>query len=127
MSSAVVELPTPRTAAIFLIATDWGDDPASAIVLEAGLQLAREAGARVVLYDRAAESSFVDPFEAPTWAGGHIPKLASASRALPAAAAGLWLPGRAAGLANGMGLDAKAWLPFGTGPVAMARCAVAWG
>jgi hypothetical protein len=29
--------------------------------------------------------------------------------------------------ARAMGLDARAWLPFGAGPVAMARCALAWG
>ena len=26
-----------------------------------------------------------------------------------------------------MGLEAMAWLPFGTGPRAMARCCAAWG
>lgn len=73
MSSAVVQLPISDTDTTFLVATGRGDDPASAITLEAGLQLAREAGARVVLYDRATASSFVDPFEAPTWAGGDVP------------------------------------------------------
>jgi hypothetical protein len=49
MSSAVVQLPISDTDTTFLVATGRGDDPASAITLEAGLQLAREAGTRVVL------------------------------------------------------------------------------
>jgi hypothetical protein len=61
------------TEATFLVATDRGDDPASAVTLETALQLAREASARVVLYDRSAESLFTDPFEAAAWAGGQIP------------------------------------------------------
>jgi hypothetical protein len=64
---------SPGATSTFLVATDRGDDPTSAAAVELGLQLAREAGARVVLYDRSAESSFTDPFEAAAWAGGQIP------------------------------------------------------
>jgi hypothetical protein len=49
MHAIVDQPPTTTTDATFLVATDRGDDPASAVTLEMGLQLARDAGARVVL------------------------------------------------------------------------------
>jgi hypothetical protein len=127
MSSAVVQLPISDTDTTFLVATGRGDDPASAITLEAGLQLAREAGARVVLYDRAAASSFVDPFEAPTWAGGDVPGWNQLLSPAQLRRLGDGYLAEQLVYARVIGLDARAWLPFGTGPAAMAHCAVAWG
>jgi hypothetical protein len=117
---------TPGATSTFLVATDRGDDPASAMILETALQLAREAGARVVLYDRSAESLFTDPFEAPKWASGQIPtweQLLSAPQLRPL---GYGYLAEQLAYARGMGLEAMVWLPFGSGPAVMARCCAAW-
>ena len=114
------------TEATFLVATDHGDDPASAVVLETGLQLAREAGARVVLYDRSAESLFTDPFEA-AWAGGQIPTWGQLLSPPQLERLGYGYLAEQLTYARAMGLEAAAWLPFGSGPAAMGRCCAAWG
>jgi hypothetical protein len=118
---------TPGATSTFLVATDRGDDPASVVVLETGLQLAREAGARVVLYDRSAESSFTDPFEAAAWAGGQIPTWNQLLSPPQLRSLGYGYLAEQLTYARAMGLEAAAWLPFGTGPRAMARCCAAWG
>jgi hypothetical protein len=114
------------TETTFLVATDRGEDPASAVALETALQLAREAGARVVLYDRSAESLFTDPFEAAVWAGGQIPtwQLLSPPKLRRL---GYGYLAEQLSCARSMGLEAMAWLPFGSGPAAMARCGATWG
>src|SRR5512132_4661222 len=117
----------PRATATFLVATDRGDDPASAATLELGLQLAREAGARVVLYDRSAESSFTDPFEAPAWAGGQLPSWEQLLSPPQLRHLGYGYLAEQLTYAKAMGLDAAAWLPFGVGPSVMGRCSAAWG
>jgi hypothetical protein len=109
------------------VATDRGDDPASAVTLELGLQLAREAGARVVLYDRSAESSFTDPFEAPAWAGGQLPTWEQLLSPPQLRHLGYGYLAEQLNYAKAMGLDAAAWLPFGVGPAVMGRCVAAWG
>jgi hypothetical protein len=114
------------TEATFLVATDRGDNPASAMILETALQLAREAGARVVLYDRSAESLFTDPFEAPAWAGGQIPAWEQLLSPPQLRSLGYGYLAEQLTYARGMGLEAMAWLPFGSGPAAMARCCAAW-
>jgi hypothetical protein len=118
---------TPGAIATFLVATDRGDDPASAATLELGLQLAREAGARVVLYDRSAESSFTDPFEAPKWAGGQLPTWEQLLSPPQLRHLGYGYLAEQLSYAQAMGLDAVAWLPFGVGPAVMGRCVAAWG
>jgi hypothetical protein len=118
---------TPGATSTFLVATDRGDDPASAVTLELGLQLAREAGARVVLYDRSAESSFTDPFEAPAWAGGQLPIWEQLLSPPQLKHLGYGYLAEQLSYAKAMALDAAAWLPFGVGPSAMGRCSAAWG
>lgn len=51
---------------LYLIATDDGSELYSEN-LRAGLELARAAGARVVLYDRSSESYLVDPYPVGAW------------------------------------------------------------
>jgi hypothetical protein len=118
---------TPGATATFLVATDRGDDPASAVTLELGLQLAREAGAQVVLYDRSAESSFTDPFEAPAWAGGRLPTWEQLLSPPKLRHLGYGYLAEQLSYAKAMGLAAAAWLPFGVGPAVMGRCCAAWG
>lgn len=118
---------TPGATVTFLVATDRGDDPASAATLELGLQLAREAGAQVVLYDRSAESSFTDPFEAPAWAGGQLPTWEQLLSPPQLRHLGYGYLAEQLTYARAMGLEATAWLPFGVGPVVMGRCVAAWG
>jgi hypothetical protein len=50
-----------------LIATDDGRDSTVGPAREAALRWARSVGARVILYDRAAESYFLDPYPSGTW------------------------------------------------------------
>lgn len=52
---------------MLLVATDDGVDPAYAACRRAGLEVARRAGAAVVLYDRSSESYLVDPYEPGPW------------------------------------------------------------
>jgi hypothetical protein len=118
---------TPGATSTFLVATDRGEDPTSAATLELGLQLAREAGARVVLYDRSAESWFTDPFEAAAWAGGQLPTWNQLLSPPQLRSLGYGYLAEQLTYARAMGLEAAAWLPFGTGPAAMARCCAAWG
>jgi hypothetical protein len=108
-----------ETTPVYLVATGDGHDPAFAASLARGLELAYQAGARVILYDHDTESPFVDPFEASGIAGyerdcllepsqlrehgyGHLADQLLAARRL--------------------GLDAGAWLVFGIGAPALARC-----
>jgi hypothetical protein len=126
MHAIVDQPPTTTTDATFLVATDRGDDPSSAVTLEMGLQLARDAGARVVLYDRSAESSFIDPFEADAWADGRIPTWDQLLSCRQLKRLGYGYLAEQLAYARAMGLDAAAWLPFGAGPAAMGRCQAAW-
>jgi hypothetical protein len=50
-----------------LVATDDGRDPSYAEMRRSVLPWLRDQDARVVLYDRAAESYFVDPYPSGTW------------------------------------------------------------
>jgi hypothetical protein len=127
MQTVVGQPPTTTTTgATFLVATDRGDDPASAVTLEMGLQLARAAGARVVLYDRSAESSFIDPFEADAWADGRIPTWDQLLSPRRLRRLGYGYLAEQLAYAKAMGLDAAACLPFGAGPAAMGRYQAAW-
>jgi hypothetical protein len=96
------------------------------VTLEIGLQLARDAGARVVLYDRSAESSFIDPFEADAWADGQIPTWDQLLSSRQLRRLGYGCLAEQLTYAKAMGLDAAAWLPFGAGPAAMGRYQAAW-
>ncbi len=50
-----------------ILTTDDGRDPAYADMRAAALAWAREMEASVVLYDRSAESYFIDPYPSGTW------------------------------------------------------------
>jgi hypothetical protein len=122
MSSAAAQPRPSATEATFLVATDHGDDLASAAVLETALQLPEEADARVVLYDRSAESLVHRSVR-----GRHLgrwpdPHLGTAAVALAAAQPWLRLPGRAAHRrpvngARGHGLVAVRQRSDGHGPL----------
>jgi hypothetical protein len=112
------------TVPVYLVATGDQHDQAFAASLARGLELAYQAGARVILYDHASESAFVDPFEATGQIGyerdcllephqlrehgyGHLAEQLVAARRL--------------------GLDVGAWVVFGIGAPALARCCKRFG
>lgn len=51
----------------FLVATDDGSDEAYTVTREAGFDLAADAGAGVILYDRTSESKMTNPYPAGPW------------------------------------------------------------
>lgn len=53
--------------ALYLVATDDGSDPDYSTTLEAGLRLAKQDGATVLLYDRTSESYLTDPYPVGPW------------------------------------------------------------
>jgi hypothetical protein len=102
------------------VATGDGHDPAFAASLARGLELARQAGARVILYDHASESPFVDPFEAT----GRIPGYQRDCLLEPGQLREHGYGHLADQLvtARRLGLDTGAWLVFGIGAKPLARC-----
>jgi hypothetical protein len=54
-------------SAWYLVATDDGSDEAYTATRRAGFQMAAEAGAGVVLYDRTSESKLTNPYPAGPW------------------------------------------------------------
>jgi hypothetical protein len=119
-------LDTPRgpavtaTVPVYLVATGDGHDPAFAASLARGLELAYQARARVVLYDHATESAFVDPFEAT----GRIPGYERDCLLEPGQLRERGYGHLAEQLvaARRLGLDAGAWVVFGIGAKPLARC-----
>lgn len=51
----------------YLVATDDGNDSAYTVARDAGLELAAEAGAGVILYDRTSESKLTNPYPSGPW------------------------------------------------------------
>ena len=58
-------------SALYLVATDDGSDPDYATTREAGLKLAEQDGANVLLYDRTSESYLTDPYPVGPWSDEH--------------------------------------------------------
>lgn len=106
-----------------LLATDDGRDPAYAAMRAPVLRWARDAGARVVLYDRSAESYFVDPYPSGPWTAD-VEEEPSRERLL--GPNDLEMLGRhylAEQVKEGRaaGVDAHGWLPTKPGPAGMAE------
>jgi hypothetical protein len=51
----------------YLVATDDGNDAAYSVTREAGVELAAEADAGVILYDRTSESKLTNPYPSGPW------------------------------------------------------------
>lgn len=58
---------TDNPSAWYLVATDDGSDEAYTATREAGFDLAAEAAAGVILYDRSSESKMTNPYPAGPW------------------------------------------------------------
>jgi hypothetical protein len=58
---------TDNPTAWYLVATDDGSDEAYTATREAGFDLAADAGAGVILYDRTSESKLTNPYPAGPW------------------------------------------------------------
>lgn len=58
---------TDNPGAWYLVATDDGSDEAYTATREAGFDLAAEASAGVILYDRSSESKMTNPYPAGPW------------------------------------------------------------
>jgi hypothetical protein len=58
---------TETPTAWYLVATDDGSDEAYTVTREAGFDLAADAGAGVVLYDRSTESKMTNPYPTGPW------------------------------------------------------------
>ena len=58
---------TDNPTAWFLVATDDGSDQAYTATREAGFDLASDADAGVILYDRTSESKMTNPYPAGPW------------------------------------------------------------
>ena len=58
---------TDNPSAWYLVATDDGSDDAYTVTREAGFNLAADAGAGVILYDRSTESKMTNPYPAGPW------------------------------------------------------------
>ena len=115
----------PTKAPVYLVATGDGHDPAFAASLARGLELAAQAGARVVLYDHASESPFVDPFEATGRIAGY-----ERDRLLEPGQLREHGYGHLADqflAARRQGLEVGAWLVFGIGAKPLARCCAKLG
>lgn len=113
-----------------LLATDDGA-PGSpyAEMRPAALRWAADAGARVILYDRSAESYFVDPYPSGPWTAD-VEGSADASTLLEPGV--LTAMGRAylaeqVSAARAAGVDAYAWLPTRPGPAGMAEAVELFG
>ena len=58
---------TDNPGAWYLVATDDGSDEAYTVARRAGFDLAADAGAGVILYDRSSESKMTNPYPAGPW------------------------------------------------------------
>jgi hypothetical protein len=58
---------TDNPSAWYLVATDDGSDEAYTATRQAGFDLATDAGAGVILYDRTSESKMTNPYPAGPW------------------------------------------------------------
>jgi hypothetical protein len=106
-------------APLYLVATD--DTGAGGPTREEGLQLAARDGARVLLYDRSAESRLTDPYDIGPW-GADRDGVGPDTALEPDVLEGLgrrYLADQLR-LARARGLDVRAHLPSGTGAAALA-------
>ncbi len=112
-----------------LLATDDGRQPAYAEMRGAALSWARDEGHRVVLYDRSAESYFVDPYPSGTWTADVAD---GPTREQLLTATDLEILGRhylaeQVRLASAAGSDISAWLPPKPGPAGMVEAVERFG
>jgi hypothetical protein len=108
---------------LYLIATDEGSSALGAVRAE-GLRRAAADGARVLLYDRAAESRLHEPYDIGPW-GGEAHGVGPSSRLEPDVLEGLgrrYLADQLR-LVRAQGIDAQAFLPLGVGAKAVADAA----
>jgi hypothetical protein len=105
---------------VYLVATARQPNPSFAASLARGLELARQAGARVVLYDHSTEALFVFPFEATGRIAGYERDCLLEPDELRIHGYDYLADQLVA--ARRQGLDVGAWLVFGIGASAMARC-----
>lgn len=108
---------------LVLLTTDDGRDPAYAAMREGALGWARSGEYRVVLYDRSAESYFVDPYPNGAWAAD-VDDGPTRERLL--SARDLEIVGRhyladQVRQAEAGGLEVSAWLPPTPGTAGMAE------
>lgn len=105
-----------------LVVTDDGSDPSFARARRSAVELADGTGATILLYDRSAESRFVDPYASGGWTADT--SLSHGDRMLDASE--LHLLGRdylarQIGEAAASGVTARAWLPKGVGAAPLAE------
>ena len=107
---------------LYLIATDNGEDDAYRVSREAGLRLAKEDGAAVVLYDRSSESYLTDPYPVGPWSD-EDDAVSADSKLDPQTLESLGRGYLAAQLeeARAAGVDAEAYLGQGSGADALQR------
>lgn len=107
---------------LYLIATDNGKDDAYEVSREAGLRLAKEDGAAVVLYDRSSESYLTDPYPVGPWSD-EDDAVSAESQLDPETLENLGRGYLARQLedARAAGVDAEAYLGQGSGADALQR------
>ena len=109
-------------AGLLLAATDDGQEGAYARTWRAAVALAARAGARVLLYDRSAESYLVDPYPYADFMSGE--RLLSRQ---DVTSLGRHYLARQIDEAAAAGVEAVAWLPRRPGPEQMAEAAARFG
>lgn len=119
MTDHVAPEPLPP---LYLVVTDDGKDPELTAVREAGLQMAEQDGARVVLYDASSESLLTDPYPVGAWSP-EDDATSPSSDLDPETLEGLGRGYLAEQLveARGRGLDVTAYLAEGMGANAVAE------
>lgn len=106
-----------------LVATDDGRDAAYARMRAPAIRWAADAGARVVLYDRSAESYFVDPYPSGPWTADveSGPQRRSVLEPRDLELLGRHYLAEQVTEARATGADVAAWLPSTPGPKGMAE------
>jgi hypothetical protein len=125
--AAAAPAPPDGDGPLYLVATDDGSSALGA-VRERGLTLAQRDGARVLLYDRSAESRLTDPYDVGPW-GRDRDGVGPGSRLEPDVLEGLgrrYLADQLR-LARARGLDAQVFLPRRTGATALAEACTRFG
>lgn len=111
---------------LYLVATDDGS-PVYVETCRVGLDLARKADARVVLFDRSSESYLVDPYPVGAWSSpADAVSAASEMDAGTLASLGRdYLADQLAAARSG-GLDVRAYLAMGHGAAALVEAVERW-
>lgn len=111
---------------LYLVATDDG----SAVYVEnrrVGLEMARQADARVVLFDRSSESYLVDPYPVGAWSSpGDAVSAASRMDAGTLESLGRGYLADQLVDARSDGMDVSAYLALGHGALALAEAVQRW-